>query len=213
MTVPSGLSRDVREPPRARLSSFDGGGPASTRLVDNAVLGTAIFVAAESMVFAGLISAFLVLRANAGEWPPPHQPRLPIAVTAVNTALLLLSAVTMWRATAAAARGRQPAVVRSLAATAALGTTFVAVQGAEWVQLLRYGLSASASVYGGTFYALIGCHGVHVLAGVITVLVVLGRVAHSARPARIRSALTACQVYWLFVVTVWPILYVLVYLA
>ena len=58
-------------------------------LVPNGVMGMLIFVICEAMLFAGLISAFTILRASAPVWPPPGQPRLPVASTAVNTAMLL----------------------------------------------------------------------------------------------------------------------------
>ena len=53
-----------------------------------------IFVFTEIMFFTGLVSAFLITRASIGPggWPPPNQPRLPVATTAVNTVALLLSA-------------------------------------------------------------------------------------------------------------------------
>ena len=47
--------------------------------VPNAVLGTIVFVVAETMFFAGLISAHTIARASAigGMWPPAGQPRFP----------------------------------------------------------------------------------------------------------------------------------------
>ena len=60
-------------------------------------LGVLIFIGSEVMLFAGLLSAFLVSRASATFWPPLNQPRLPVAVTGLNTGLLVLSGFTMWR--------------------------------------------------------------------------------------------------------------------
>ena len=59
----------------------------------NSVLGMIIFVAAEIMFFAALMSAHTIARATVlgGVWPPPGQPRLPVERTAINTAILLLS--------------------------------------------------------------------------------------------------------------------------
>jgi heme/copper-type cytochrome/quinol oxidase subunit 3 len=53
------------------------------------------FLSAETMFFAGLISAFFVLRLSAAVWPPPLQPRLPVLVTGLNTLVLLASSVAM----------------------------------------------------------------------------------------------------------------------
>ncbi|HZP43432.1 MAG TPA: cytochrome c oxidase subunit 3 [Candidatus Binatia bacterium] len=177
--------------------------------IPNGILAMAVFLGTEAMLFAGLVSAFLILRANAPAWPPPGQPRLPVGVTGVNTAVLLLSAYTMERA----ARASAGAALRWLAATLALGALFLAVQGAEWLALLRHGLGASASVYAGSFYALIGCHGLHVAAAVLTLAVLLASALGAPSAETTRRRLAACRLYWLFVVAVWPVLYVLVYLA
>lgn len=115
----------------------------------------------------------------------------------------------MWRATEASGANRRGVALRALLATLALGAVFLAVQGFEWTQLMRYGLSASRSTYGGMFYTLIGCHAVHALGAVTALLIVSARYARGT--AR-HAALEVTQLYWLFVVAVWPVLYVLVYL-
>lgn len=183
------------------------------RGVPNAVIGTLFFLGAEAMLFAGLISAFLVLRASVEIWPPPGQPRLPVAVTAVNTVLLLISGYTMQRALAAVRRDERAALSRWLGITAALGTVFLLVQGTEWVRLLHYGLRVSSGVYGSTFYTLVGWHAVHVLVGVILLLVAQRGALSDRYSAARHGAIDACRLYWSFVVGVWPILYLTVYLA
>ncbi len=183
--------------------------PSVRPAAPNAAIGMLIFLGAEAMFFAGLISAYLVLRAGSATWPPPDQPRLPVAVTAVNTLLLLCSGYSMWRA--AMRRSDAAGLRRSLAITAWLGTMFLAVQGSEWARLLHYGLGASTSIYAGTFYTLIGCHAVHVLGGLVGILALFGRVARGRAAAA--GAVEACRLYWSFVVGVWPVLYVLVYLV
>src|SRR3990170_6381262 len=65
---------------------------------DGAKVGMLIFLGAETMLFAGFVAAFVVFRLSAPVWPPPLQPRLPVGVTAVSTAVLLGSGYTMWRA-------------------------------------------------------------------------------------------------------------------
>ena len=85
--------------PEHRTAFSDGGGSGPAQQAKGAptTLGVLIFIGSEVMMFAGLISAFLVSRAAASFWPPPNQPRLPIAITGLNTTLLLLSGVTMWK--------------------------------------------------------------------------------------------------------------------
>lgn len=194
-----------------RLAGVVRSPPARALRVDNAVLGMALFLATEIMLFAGLVSGLLILRAGSAVWPPPDQPRLPALVTALNTLVLLLSAYTMTRATS---RRPQPAAARvgRLIDTALLGMAFLAVQGVEWWRLLRYGLHASSSLYGATFYTIIGCHAAHVVVAVVALAVLVGRARSAARRRQPLPALDAYRLYWLFVVGIWPILYVLVYL-
>jgi cytochrome c oxidase subunit 3 len=181
-------------------------------LLPSGVLGMAIFIVTEIMFFAGLISAFLVLRAQAMTWPPFDQPRLPVVVTGVNTAVLLASGWTMLRAQAALRRS-QDGLVRWLGLTALLGALFVAVQGYEWVRLIHFGLTTSSSLYGATFYTLVGAHGLHVLAALVVLVIVLrGAAAGWFQPGDV-VALEPYRMYWLFVVGIWPVLYVLVYLV
>jgi len=186
--------------------------PGAGPIVPNAVVGTLIFLGAEAMFFGGLISAFLVLRGGNEVWPPVDQPRLPVVVTALNTLLLLFSAYTMRRAAEGVRRDRVRELQQWLTATAVLGGIFLSVQGAEWIRLVGYGLSATTSTYGGTFYTLIGWHALHVLGGVIVLLAVLRGALRGRYSPRACAAVEACHLYWLFVVGVWPVLYVLVYL-
>lgn len=186
--------------------------PAEQRL-PNAVLGVLIFLGSEAMLFAGLISVLLVLRANAAIWPPPDQPRLPITVTAMNTVVLLLSGYTMYRARDAIRAGRERDLIQSLSATGALGAIFLLVQGTEWVRLLGYGLRVTSGTYGATFYTLIGWHGLHVLVGMAILASVLHHAIRGRYSAQNQAAVEACRLYWSFVVGVWPLLYLLVYLA
>ena len=182
-------------------------------LLPNPVLGVLIFLAAEVMLFAGLISAFLVLRANAEVWPPIGQPRLPIAVTALNTLILIVSGFTMVRAYGSATRRQVDELKRWLTISVVLGAVFLLIQGSEWVRLVSYGMRLTSGTYGGTFYALIGCHGLHVLGGMVTLVVVLRRGLAGHDFASDPGMVQAATVYWSFVVGIWPVLYVLVYLS
>jgi cytochrome c oxidase subunit III len=196
-------------PPPTGGGDDDDRDPPPRRSLDNARLATMFLIAGEVMFFAGLISAYLVLRTGAAQWPPPLQPRLPVVVTGLNTLVLLASSLAMARIQRDRVRAR---VVRGLTVTAALGVVFLAVQGYEWTQLVRYGLTMASGAYGATFYTLIGVHALHV----VFALVWLGIVWAGVRRGRFleppAAGLGACALYWHFVVALWPVLYVTVYL-
>jgi cytochrome c oxidase subunit III len=199
-------------PPPGGEDGRGGSAPRRPRL-DNARLAMLFFLSAEVMFFAGLISAFFVLRLAAPTWPPPLQPRLPVLVTGLNTLVLLASSLAMVAALRAVRRREGRRLVERLAAAAALGALFLAVQGYEWARLIHYGLTVTSGAYGATFYTLIGTHAVHVLGALVWLTVTLTLAARGRFLDGNVTVLRACATYWHFVVGLWPILYVAVYLA
>src|SRR5436190_5264919 len=112
----------------------------SREVVPSAVLGVLALVACESMFFAGLVSAFTIVKSTAVVWPPVGQPRLPFEETAINTAALLASALIL-RVAAKRYKDDPWAAERPFLATMLLGIAFVVLQGREWAALLSQALS------------------------------------------------------------------------
>jgi cytochrome c oxidase subunit 3 len=178
-------------------------------VLPNGVLGMLMFVATEIMFFSGLISAFVIGKSNAiGGWPPPGQPRLPIEETALNTIALLASGVVLYFANRAFKKGA-PNTKRLLGVSIALGGFFVLFQGAEWVALIGQGLTLTSGQLGGFFYLLVGAHALHVVAGFIILLYTYRRLSQDDLD---RFTFWPAQIFWYFVVGVWPVLYWQVYL-
>jgi cytochrome c oxidase subunit 3 len=176
--------------------------------VPSSLLGMLVFIASEAMFFAGLISAFTIVRSGAPVWPPPGQPRLPIEETAFNTAALIASAVLLIFARRAFNRQRNTAA-KPLLGAMALGTFFVVFQGIEWANLLSQGLTLTSSSLGGFFYLIVGIHALHAVAA----LALLSRTYLRLRRGWLASSqLAAAEAFWYFVVALWPILYLRVYL-
>jgi cytochrome c oxidase subunit 3 len=204
----------VKRPDPVVLPGFGDGAPARVAAppVSNAQLGMLVFIAFETMVFIGLVSAYWVLRVKSFTWPPPDLPRLPLAVTWVNTVMLLVSALTMSRATAAVRVDNQAGLRSALVATTVLGVGFLAVQGSEWLRLIRQGLTLSSGSYGSTFYMLIGLHAAHVVGAVVWLLAVLAIAQRNGFTAQRHTGVTLCGMYWYFVCILWAFLFGVVYL-
>ena len=183
--------------------------PERQPVIENAVLAVLIFVGAEVMLFAGLISGLAVAKASTlGPWPPPDQPRLPIEATAFNTAMLLASGVFLYLAQRAY-RQRPLAAKTPFAVALGLGAFFVVFQGVEWVRLIGEGLTITSSSLGAFFYLIVGMHALHAVAAILVLCRIYLRLTRlDLQPGSFQAA----GIFWYFVVGLWPILYVQVYL-
>lgn len=176
----------------------------------NSVLAMIIFIGTEIMFFAALMSAHTIARATVlgGVWPPPGQPRLPVERTAVNTAILLLSGVLLWIGNRRMSVEPERAL-KFVAGAIATGVAFVLLQGVEWVRLIHEGLTMTSSSHGAFFYLIVGAHALH---AVVAILALTWVYLLMRRGAAASSTFTATQVFWYFVVILWPIIYLRVYL-
>ena len=193
----------------AELPLAPGGKAVRRPVVSSAVLGTLFFVVAEVMFFSGAISAFTISRSGAmpGTWPMPGQPRLDAEATMLNTVLLLLSGVVLIFAHRLYKRQSPIAHWITLCAWG-LGAGFVALQGVEWVSLLKAGMTLTSSPLGSFFYLIVGAHAFHA----VIALLALGWAWFSMARGKLNpGTFFAAQTFWYFVVLMWPVIYARVY--
>lgn len=195
---------------QARVIPFRPRPHRAKKIVSNGVLGMILFVFVEIMLFAGFISAFVIIKARAvgSVWPPPNQPRLPFAETAVNTTALIASGIVLLIAHTMFQRGNRD-IRTLLAAATVLGGTFVALQGVEWLALIQEGLTITSSTYGALFYTIIGVHALHAVAAIAALGWAFARLVGDRLT---KEAMSTVALFWYFVVLVWPFLYFQVYL-
>lgn len=139
------------------------------------------FLATVVMLFAGFTAAFLIRR-TAADWRALHVP----VVFWFSTAVLLASSVTVEVARRTGAR-------HWLAATLALGVSFVAGQLLGWRELVAQGIYLPTNPHSAFLYVFSAVHGVHVLGGLAALLVTAVR----ARPPRLAAT------YWHFLDGAW----------
>ena len=148
----------------------------------------------------GVIDAFQTM----GPWPVPT----------INTALLLLSGVTLTVSHHALRDGDRPKTILWLALTVALGALFMGFQGYEYYHAYTdLNLKLTSGIYGSTFFMLTGFHGFHVTLGAIMLSCVLYRLVKGHFTAEHHFGFEGAAWYWHFVDIVWLGLYVVVYWA
>ena len=178
------------------------------KAIPNGVLGMLIFVGTEIMFFLGFISAFSIVKSGSVVWPPPDQPRLPVELTTVNTAFLILSGLCFFLCGSSLKKEQVKKTTVFFLSGTALACVFVFVQGYEWIDLLSHGLTMMSSSYGSFFYMIIGCHALHAFVAIAFMVAMI--------PALLRGTLSkeklyTLQTFWYFVVGIWPLLFLVVY--
>ena len=170
---------------------------ATSTGLDNKKIAIRTFIGSECMLFASLISTYLIYKGRSKVGPFPHEVYtdpmsgqhmkaiLNIPVTSASTFVLLMSSLAMVLALAAVQNADKPMpagawdrILRSsktwLWATALLGTTFLGFQAFEFTSFVHEGLTIRTNLFGSTFFTLTGFHGVVFAVGAMRVVRVAG---------------------------------------
>lgn len=145
-------------------------------------------------------------------YPGPEAVIPTFGIPALNTLLLLSSAVTLTWAHWGLKKNRQAQVIIGLILTIALGFTFEAFQIREYIHAYtELNLTLASGIYGTTFFMLTGLHAMHVTIGALMLCIILIRcLRHHFLPEH-HFAFEAVSWYWHFVDVVWLFLFVFVY--
>ena len=207
--------------------------PTSTGL-DNKKIAIWAFIGSECMLFASLISTYLIYKGRSVVGPYPHEACLPpacstplkailnIPVTSASTFVLLMSSLAMVLALAAVELKDQPKRTRGeqilgssklwLWMTALLGITFLGFQAFEFTSFVHEGLTIRTNLFGSSFFTLTGFHGAHVTVGVIWLLTLLAIDYRRGLGPTDAINVDLAALYWHFVDVVWIVIFTLVYL-
>jgi heme/copper-type cytochrome/quinol oxidase subunit 3 len=173
------------------------------------VFGVVVFLASESMLFAGLLAAWYDLRGQSTMWIPQGA-QLDFAGAAFGTALLGAGSVTMGVAQWAAAKGRRGVARGMLVLTifCALSFAFIALRG--WHEA---NFAVNTNAFGTLYFVMTGVHLAHVFAGaaiLFALTMFLGRPAFTGDD---HAGVEAIAYYWHFVFIVWVGLWATIYLV
>lgn len=197
-------------------------------------MGMAYFILSELAFFASFLLALMYVRVFSlpelssmdphftlwpdfkGAWPsggPKSQAFTPLGawgLPAVNAILILASAVSLMWARKGLSIANRGQLVAGLAIALTLGAAFLFQQAMEYRHAAELGITLASGVYGTNFYMLTGVHGVHLLAGIIMLAVLLLRAFHGHFKAESRVGLDLVSWYWNFAVVI-PGLLVFIY--
>ncbi|MCM8794228.1 MAG: cytochrome c oxidase subunit 3 [Candidatus Omnitrophica bacterium] len=179
--------------------------------IPTAKLGMWLFLASEVMMFAGLLGAYIVLRAGLPDWPHASE-ELNVAAAVVNTVILLSSSMTMALTVAAVHYADKVKIRLFLGLTILLGTAFLGVKGYEYSLKFHHGHLPGSGIFWDCYFTLTGIHGLHVLLGVFANLWILSLTLRRDFVEKKGHLVEISGLYWHFVDVVWIFLFPMVYL-
>src|SRR5712691_8926652 len=177
--------------PADRGGDGDSGDSGSSFPISKGQVGLSILLTAIIMLFAGLSSAYIVLR-GVPAWQNIELPSLLWP----NTAILLLSSVAIDLSRRAIRRGDLQSMKRWLAVAGMLGLAFLVGQLAAWRQLVNAGVYLPSTLQSSFFYILTGLHGLHLLGGVVALGIVLVFAFKNRLSALRYEPVKLCATYW-----------------
>jgi cytochrome c oxidase subunit 3 len=145
---------------------------ARRQALPSGVWGMALFLCAETTLFAGLITSYFYLNYRATAWPPHGTPLPKVFDPSLLTGVLVASTVPVALASWAARGGNLRATIQLIAAASFVQCGYLAYQLHQYVGEV-HALKPSTGAYASALAALVGFHHAHVLLGVLFNLVLL----------------------------------------
>ena len=175
-------------------------------------LGMLLFLGTEVATFgAGFVYFFYI---RTGAWSTELFPELLSSLVLINTAILVLSSITLHFAHVALRKGDRPLFVQLLGITLLLGILFIGGQVFEYFEFLEHeGFTITSGVFGSAFYGLTGLHGLHVSLGAVLIGVLFVRAIYGQFSAENHTAVSTVSMYWHFVDVVWIFLVFILYVG
>ena len=171
-----------------------------------------IFLISDIIMFAAFFATYAVLTsATAGG--PSGRDLFDLRTVGFETALLLTSSLTCGLA-AIGARAKNTLLFQgAMTLTFLLGAGFLALELNEFAGLVSEGAGPSRSAFLSSFFALVGCHGFHVTAGLLWLLTMMAQVYAKGFREDIQRRVLCFALFWHTLDIIWVGLFSLVYLV
>ena len=172
-------------------------------------VGMWCLIIAESAIFSIFVVAYLYYAGKSISGPTPAQ---VLDVPWFNSICLFSSSLTILIAEKALHQGQVKKFGLFWFLTIALGVIFLIGTGREWYGLIYHdGLTISSSLFGTTFYSLVGLHAFHVIVGATGLTIILILTLFGAVKQEHSAKVSVFAMYWHFVDAIWVVVLSVVY--
>jgi cytochrome o ubiquinol oxidase subunit 3 len=107
---------------------------------------------------------------------------------------------------------RRLAIYFFAAVTFLLGAAFLNLEIREFAAMIARGATPQRSAFLSAFFTLVGCHGLHVTAGLVWLVVMMAQVAIKGLRPNVERRLLCFALFWHTLDIVWVWLFTVVYL-
>ncbi|MDB5535274.1 MAG: cytochrome o ubiquinol oxidase, subunit [Devosia sp.] len=192
--------------------NLDHGNAEHHRLDEETVFGFWVFLMSDAVLFALLFATYASMTTRTAGGPSGHD-LFELGGVFAETMALLFSTLTFGLASAALKARQQRQVLGWLALTGVLGLMFIGLEYQELSGLIAQGAGPQRSGFLSAFFVLLATHGVHVLAGVVWLAVMMVQICVFGLEAPVRLRLLRLGLFWHFLDIVWVAIFSIVYLA
>lgn len=185
-------------------------GPASPRVVVG--FGFWLYLISDIIIFGALFAAYAVL-SDATDGGPGGTQLFHRHIVLTETLCLLASSIACGFMASEVERGRKGGTYFWAGATFLLGVTFLSLELNEFATMIASGAGPARSAFLSAFFTLVGTHGLHVIAGLCWLAVMMAQVATLGfRPMVVRRLL-CFSLFWHALDIVWVGVFTIVYLG
>jgi cytochrome o ubiquinol oxidase subunit 3 len=184
-------------------------GPASKRIV--VAYGFWIFLLSDVVMFSALFASYAVLARATADGPGGSELFNQVSV-AIETACLLASSYTSGLMSLSVNARRRSAIYLFALVTFVLGAAFLNLEIREFAAMIARGATPERSAFLSAFFTLVGCHGLHVTAGLIWLVVMMAQLAFKGFRPNVERRLLCFALFWHTLDIVWVWLFTVVYL-
>ncbi|MDB5720017.1 MAG: cytochrome o ubiquinol oxidase subunit [Alphaproteobacteria bacterium] len=185
------------------------GGPASKWTIT--AFGFWIFLLSDIVMFSAFFAAYAVLAQSTAGGPTGRE-LFDLKGVAIETACLLASSFTCGLGSIATYKKNVLWTEIWLLVTGLLGFAFVALEFHEFAHMIAEGAGPQRSGFLSAFFALVGCHGLHVSVGLLWLGTMMAQVwIKGFRPPILRRLL-CFNLFWHALDIIWVGVFTIVYL-
>jgi cytochrome o ubiquinol oxidase subunit III len=186
------------------------GGPASKWVIVG--YGFWLFLLSDVIMFSAFFAAQAVLQtATAGG--PTGRELFDLRSVAVQTSVLLASSFTCGLAAVATDARSQLGTQLGLLITGLLGLAFLVLEARDFAAMVAAGAGPQRSAFLSSTFTLVGCHGLHVSAGLLWLGTMMAQVFVKGFRPNILRRLLCFNLFWHMLDIIWVALFTVVYLV